>query len=104
MSPQCNLVQLHSNMLSCHRHLRKVLAKQCKKRSEYKDAGWIEDELLAVTSAANVWAEAHDLPRRVTMETVRRIDRSASGHIDWASKLCLRVAESLYYGRDGETP
>lgn len=56
---------------------------------------WVDDERLAVAVAANQWAEAHGYERRITTEDIERIEGNAVGHIDYASKLALYVAEFI---------
>jgi hypothetical protein len=60
--------------------------------------GWVEKEQVAMAIAANQWAEAHGLERRVTRDDVIRIEQPALGHIDYQSKLCLYLVEWLYDG------
>ena len=56
---------------------------------------WIEGERMAVAMAANEWAMAHGYERRVTVEDVEHVEGNAVGHIDYASKLALYVAEFI---------
>lgn len=54
---------------------------------------WIESERLAVAVAANEWAEAHGITRRITVEDVERVEHMAVGHVDYARKLSLYVGD-----------
>src|SRR6266704_5262302 len=56
---------------------------------------WVTNERNAVAVAANKWAEAHGSERRITVEDVERIEGNAIGHVDYASKLALYVAEFI---------
>lgn len=57
---------------------------------------WLEQELMAVTVAANNWATATG-GHTVTIDQVRMYDQLATG-ADWVSKLALYVAEAVVYG------
>lgn len=54
---------------------------------------WVESERMAVAVAANQWAEAHGIARRVTVEHVESVESMAMGHVDYASKLALYVSD-----------
>ena len=61
----------------------------------FRDLKWIDYEREAVAVAANEWAGAHGVERRVTVADVERIEGMAVGHIDYAQKLPLYIAEYL---------
>ncbi|MGE0769866.1 MAG: hypothetical protein AB7L90_25790 [Hyphomicrobiaceae bacterium] len=54
-----------------------------------------EAEVAAVWRAARDYAQQHGL-RVPTLAEVRRVERSASGHIDYGSKWAHYVSELLY--------
>lgn len=87
----------YERLVRCRNHLGDALRVQTAQRAKYKGVEWIEVELEAVTIAANGWATAHGL-NTITIDDVRRIDQTAMGHVDWAYKLCLRVAELVCFG------
>lgn len=60
---------------------------------DHTTLAWIEAERLAVAVAANEWAEAHGIARRVTVEDIERVEPMATGHVDYASKLALYVGD-----------
>jgi hypothetical protein len=62
-------------------------------RKHYADTEWIEAERFAVAVAANQWATAHPPAYTVSVEDVERVEQLAVGHVDYASKLALYVAE-----------
>jgi hypothetical protein len=62
----------HQDMLTCRAHVLAALVKEAKKR--------------------NQWAGAHGY-RTVTIHDVERVEGRAVGHVDYASKLALYVAE-----------
>lgn len=72
--------------------------------------GWIERERYLVATAANEWATAHGWDGRCTVEDVERLEVRAVGHIDYATKLALYVAEFVFLASprpvlsDQETP
>ena len=59
------------------------------------DLAWIANEREAVAMAANQWATAHGYDVSVTVADVERIEVCAVGHVDYASKLALYVAEHV---------
>ena len=66
------------------------------RRDETQGMEWIDNERVALAVAANQWAQAHGLDRRVTVVSVLTIEGRAVGHIDYAEKIALYVAEILY--------
>lgn len=75
----------------CRAYLLAALKEQMANRAEFTD--WIERERFAIALAANEWAAGHGLAKRVTVADVERIEVMAVGHVDYASKLALYVAE-----------
>lgn len=59
---------------------------------------WIADERMALAVAANEWAAAHGVARRITVEDVERIEVTALGHVDYSQKIALYVAEFIMGG------
>jgi len=79
-----------NDFIQCHRFILQGLIDEMEHRSNLD--GWVERERLAVIIAANKWALAHGL-NTVTVEQVEAIEHLAIGHVDYASKLALYVAE-----------
>lgn len=84
----------HDEMLACKKYLQDKLSKTAKQRHRHDN--WVEREQQAVTDSANRWARKHGLKVAVTFEQVVDLEVCAVGHIDYASKFCLYVAEYLY--------
>jgi len=61
---------------------------------------WVQRERIAVVVAANQWAEIQGLPGRVSLNDVERVEPRAMGHVDYARKLALEVAELLAGDKD----
>jgi hypothetical protein len=80
-----------SPRLACHEHIYKALRAEMDHRAQHED--WVERERAAVATAAREWAAHAGYDRSVTVEDVERIETSAVGHCDYASKLALYVAE-----------
>lgn len=85
----------HDDLLACRSFIFDALHERTKAR--VSDPHWIANERFAVASAASQWAMGHGYPRVVTVDDVERIEVSAVGHVDYASKLALRVAEFVVY-------
>ena len=82
-----------SAVQECRSFILSALIASMEERS--RSENWIENERTAVAVAANAWAQAHGFDRRVTVDDVERIEGNAVGHIDYASKLALCVAEFI---------
>ena len=85
----------------CRNHVMAALVQAMAARPRYD---WIEQEPTAVAVAANQWAEAHGIGRRVTVDDIERIEGNAVGHVDYASKLALYVAEFIIDPADWMMP
>ena len=57
---------------------------------------WDEKMNGELAEQANSWALAHGYDL-ITVEQVDRFDSLASGHIDWAQKLALSIADYCVY-------
>ena len=77
---------------SCHSRIFDGLVAKMEHRSRFS---WVEDERLAVAEAANAWALAHPGSHTVSVDDVELIEHLAMGHVDYASKLALYVAEMV---------
>ena len=88
----------NERMLDCRSYILNALIQTMDKRS-HSDS-WIEDERLTVACSASEWAQAHGYAQRVTVDDVERIETSAVGHIDYAAKLALYVAEFVVYAKE----
>lgn len=80
-----------TDVLDCYEFIYRHLAAEMANRAS--NPSWIERERQVVADAASAWASAHHVYRRVTVEDVERIETAALGHSDYATKLCLYVAE-----------
>jgi len=80
----------------CQETLLAALTKQTDRRGEYDDLQWIRAELEVVADAANRWCRNHGIDRTYAWRDIEQIERPALGHVDWARKLCLYVAEHIY--------
>lgn len=80
-------------LMQCRAHVFDALVGAGRSRDQRDD--WEEHERLAVTLAANEWAQAHGYPTRLTVADVERIERPAIGHSDYGAKLALYVAENV---------
>ena len=78
----------------CRSYILSALIETMEERSK-PGVDWVANERLAVAVAANEWAEAHGHERRITVADIERIEGNAIGHIDYASKLALYVAEFI---------
>jgi hypothetical protein len=86
----------HTELLCCRTFILDALRPVMADRS---DPQWVERERAATAIAANQWAEAHGLVIRLTVYDIERIEVLAVGHVDYATKLALYVAEAVY-GRE----
>lgn len=76
----------------CSEFVLDALRAEMAKR-DHSTLAWIDNERMAVAVAANQWAEAHGIARRVTVADVERVEVLAVGHVDYASKLALYVSD-----------
>jgi hypothetical protein len=86
-------------VLDCRLFILKAVVPVMEQRSLVND-DWIRNERLAFAVAANQWAMAngYSAQRTVTVADVERIEVTALGHVDYAPKLALRIAEYIVYG------
>lgn len=77
----------------CRDYVLDALRAEQLKRKSSDD--WIANERTALAVAANEWAEAHGVGRRITVEDVERIESNAMGHVDYSQKIALYVAEFI---------
>lgn len=85
-----------SALLSCKQHVENALSEAAQHRD--KNLAWIEREREVMAIAANEWALAHGYPPSITVDVVERVEGPAVGHIDYASKMALYVAEQVVAG------
>lgn len=83
---------LHRDKLLCRDAIYSALLGQMQNR-DHDSLDWIELERDAVAGAASLWAAANGYEAVVTPDDVERIETRALGHVDYASKLALYVAE-----------
>ena len=78
----------------CMDYVHDALVTKAQERCRGGD--WVAAERLAVAVAANDWAQAHGVDALVTVTDVLDVENRAVGHVDYASKLALYVAERLF--------
>lgn len=84
----------HARLLDCRDAILAALSAEMGRRADAVHvADWIARERSAVANAAHDWASAHDMSCDVTVADVERVEALAVGHVDYASKLALYVAE-----------
>ena len=88
----------HARFLDCRDDVLNALRIAASGRREYNDHGWVVNERKAMAIAANNFAAAHGISRRITVDDVERVEQRAVGHVDYASKVSLYVAELLVLG------
>lgn len=81
----------HGMLMQCQTYLLEALHAAAADRGT--DLSWIERERLVVAVAANRWAQAHRIETLVSVDDVERVEQRAIGHVDYAAKLALYVAE-----------
>lgn len=86
----------HSEFTACRAFVLDALCKKMMERTGQPFEVWTAAERMAVAVAANTWAEAHNMGRRVTVADVERVEQMAVGHVDYGPKFALYVAELLY--------
>ncbi len=86
------------SLLRCRDAILSALLTEAKHRSEHVD--WERREREAVALAANQYATNH-ARKLVTVDEVEHVEPLAMGHVDYASKLALYVAE-MVHGLRGE--
>lgn len=89
---------------ACAEFIFDALVRKMQERSDRRVDAWVRAERMAVAVAANRWAEAHGMGRRVTVDDVERVETMAMGHVDYARKLALYVAELLYRPAEAVQP
>ena len=83
-------------LLVCRNYLLEAFNGEADRRSEHPD-DWVARERNALAVAANAWAEARGIAARVTVDDVEKLEGRAVGHVDYATKLALYVAESIVF-------
>lgn len=84
-------------MLKCRDFIHDAFQLEADNRSWNED--WEAAERLAMAKAANDWAAAHGL-NKVTVHQIEDIEHLAVGHIDYATKIALYIAEMVYGVRE----
>lgn len=92
----CTYNEDHRLFPACTQYILDALVKKMWERTGQPVDVWVPAERMAVAVAANTWAEAHGMTRRVTVRDVERVETLAMGHVDYGKKLALYVAELLY--------
>lgn len=90
---------ISNDIRACQDYVYKALVEQMRFR-KHTDLEWITNERKAVSEASGRWAAENLYPRYATPEDVERIEIQACGHIDYASKLALYIAEFVVTGKD----
>ena len=79
--------------LECADYIFAALVREMAKRPS--NPAWIAAERTAVAVAANEWAASHGLTATMTVDDVEALETTAVGHVDYARKLTLRLAERV---------
>jgi|SRR5271155_4173051 len=72
-----------------HRRERETIVEDASNESA---PGWLVFERKTMHGAVNVWRAEHHLPP-VDISAIARVERQASGHVDYAVKFSLYCAE-----------
>lgn len=83
-----------------HRRERETLVEDA---GEGSAPGWLVFERETMHEAVNAWRAEHNLPP-VDISSIVRVERQASGHVDYAVKFslyCAEIAEGLLPERTG---
>lgn len=80
-------------LADCRSFIYHELLAEMEYRRDSHGLEWVDNERRRVARAAAEWASINDYPTIVTVEDVERIEHAAVGHVDYASKLALYVAE-----------
>lgn len=78
-------------LMSCREAVYQELVNQMRHRHERDD--WEMQERASMAMAARLWAYEHGGNSEVFAADIERIEHRAMGHIDYASKIALYVAE-----------
>ena len=87
---------LWTQMDDCRINLLKHLKEAMSQRNLFAGDDWIIWERCQLVYRANSWAKAYDIPELVSLAEVEAVESLAVGHVDYASKLTLYVAELIY--------
>lgn len=87
----------HDDLMACRGFVLAALSAEMDKRSKSDGLDWIDNERTAVAVAANQWAASHGRNATVTTADVERVEVRAVGHVDYARKLALYVAELVMF-------
>ena len=85
---------------TAYAYIHGALVEAMKSRDKVED--WVVNERIAMAVAANDWAAAHDLDRRISVADIERIEHRAMGHVDYSTKMPLYVAELLLEDENGD--
>ncbi|WP_435108108.1 hypothetical protein [Nocardiopsis synnemataformans] len=88
------LTQVHERLraLLTHAHPRRAHRTDLHQRGEEAHPRWVFDERDMLTAAVNTERARRGLAE-ITAERVREVESTALGHIDYANKFTLRLAE-----------
>lgn len=85
----------HDLLMEARSHILHALTNEMDKRPTMAtNLNWIDKERWTVVYAANDWALANKFGS-ITAQDVKHLEMLAVGHVDYASKLALYVAERL---------
>lgn len=93
----------HDEFLECRTSILHALRAQMDKR-DLKSESWIAAERSAMVYAANKWRGRHGPLKWISQEDVEHVETLAMGHVDYASKVSLYVAEMVYGFRPTRGP
>jgi diacylglycerol kinase family enzyme len=89
----------HASLLRCHRQILAALRGAMEHRDTADGMGWVHHERQIVANTATMYALGYGLTP-VTVDDVERVETMALGHIDYAHKLALYVAEVVHGVKD----
>jgi hypothetical protein len=85
----------HDSVLAARDVILSALRDEMTRRHEPGHDDWEDRERAAVVYAANIYAREHN-KNRTNKAQVEAIEGLAVGHVDYASKLALYVAEQIH--------
>ena len=95
--PERAIEPLNDSLIAGRDWIRRALTAEMNYRPDHDD--WIERERMAVTVAANEYAQAKGL-HTITVDEVERVESLAVGHYDYTNKLALYVSELIHGERE----
>lgn len=86
----------HQSLMRCRDGVLAALVEAARDRRD----GWAEHERDAMVIAANYYALSNPGLTTITADDIERIEGLAVGHVDYADKIALYVAEMVHGVRE----